>query len=307
MQNSDDDSNDSLEQERIKHAKSENKKSKRKLVESREDAKPGLINVSNKTLNTFLEARKHLQTIRDKSNTQQLTINPDEEVWIFQCPKNIETEDLLGRKLVLPQPLQIIQSKRGHKEFECKLELTKQENHLTVICPTNGFPEAVSVKQAGMISIRERIKLPQRKENGNSDLDSTDRMFLYPTNLKIRHPLLGVNFENIEIKEEADDTTVKSPKKKKVNQSNDRIKIKQEQEEVAVSSSKKEKKRKRPRDSIEIKVEPREDVVVQPSKKQKHNKKARLDEDSDIVNSKDNQLTPTNHKRTSIKIESSLD
>lgn len=306
MQNSDDDSNDSLEQERIKHAKSEKKKSKRKLVESREDLKPGLISVSNKTLSTFLEARKHLKTMRDKSNTQQLTINSDEEVWIFQCPKNIETDDLLGRKLVLPQPLQIIQSKRGHKEFECKLELTKQENHLTVICPTNGFPEAVSVKQAGMISISERIKLPQRKENGNSDLDSTDRRFLYPTNLKIRHPLLGVNFENIEIKEEADDTIVKSPKKKKVNQSNDRIKIKQEPvEEVAVSSSKKEKKRKRQRDSIEIKVEPSEDVVVQPSKKQKHNKKARLDEDSDIVNSKDNQSTPTKHKRTSIKIEES--
>lgn len=310
MENSDDNSNDSSEQERIKHVKAEKKKLKRKLVESREDSKPGLISLSNATLNTFLGARKHLKTVRDKPNTQHyLTINPDEEVWIFQCPKNIETDDLLGRKLVLPQLLQTIQSKRGNKEFECKLELTKQENHLTVICPTNGFPEAVSVKQAGMISIRERMKLPQRKENGNVDPDSTDKLFLYPTNLRIRHPLLGVNFENIEIKEEADDSVIISPKKKKVNghHSNDRIKIKQEPvEELSASSLRKEKKRKRPRDSIEIKQEPSEDALSSPSKKQKHNKKARLDEDSDLVNSKGQPSTPTKHKRTSIKIEPEL-
>lgn len=308
MQNSEDDSNDSTTQERIKHEKSEKKKSKRKLVESREDQKPGLISVSNKMLNAFLEARKHLKTVRDQPDTYHLAINADEEVWIFHCPKNIETDDLLGRKLVLPQPLQIIQSKRGNREFECKLELTKQENHLTVICPTNGYPEAVSVKQAGMIAIRERIKLPQRKENGNGDVDATDNLFAYPTNLKIRHPLLGVNFDNIEIKAEADDSTSMSPKKRKTNgqSSSDRIKIKQEpvEAEVVVASLKKEKKRnKRPRDSIDVKVEPSEDVNCQPSKKHKHNKKARLDDDVDAVQSKGEQATPTKHKRTSIKIE----
>lgn len=308
MQNSDDDSNNSSEQERIRRVKSEKKKSKRKLVESREESKPGLIRVSNQTLDTFLEARQHLKTVRDKSNAQ-LAINADEEVWIFHCPKNIESDDLLGRKLVLPQPIQIIQSKRGNKEYECKLELTKQENHLTLICPTNGFPEAVSVKQAGMISIRERMKLPQPKEPENDDLNSTDKLFSYPTNLKIRHPLLGVNFDNIEIKEEEDDTILISPRKKKSsgNHSNDRIKIKQEpNQELVVSPLKKEKKRnKRPRDSIEIKVEPSDEV--QPSKRPKHNKKARLDESNGLVNSKDS--TSATHKRTSIKVErdSSMD
>lgn len=302
MRNSEDDSNDSSEQERIKRVKSEKKKSKRKLVESREESKPGFGRLSNQTLNTFLEARKHLKTVSDESTTQ-LAINADEEVWIFHCPKNIESDDLLGRKIVLPQPIQIIQSKRGNKEYECKLELTKQENHLTLICPTNGFPEAVSVKQAGMISIRERIKLPQPKETENDDLNSTANLFAYPTNLKIRHPLLGVNFENIEIKEEEDDTILISPRKRKSNgnHSNDKIKIKQEpNHDLVVSPLKKEKKRnKRPRDSIEIKIEPSDEV--QPSKKQKLNKKARLDESDDLVKSKDS--TPIKHKRTSIKIE----
>lgn len=304
MRNSEDDSNDSSEQERVKRVKSEKKKLKRKLVESKEELKPGFINVHNKILNTFLDARKHLNIVRDESNTKHLTINSDEELWIFQCPKNIETEDLLGRKLILPQPIQTIQSKRGNREFECKLELTKQEHHLTVICPTNGLPEAVSVKQAGMIAIRERIILPKPKENGNIDPNSTDKLFLYPTNLKIRHPLLGVNFDNIEIKEEAVDRMIAtSPKKRKSNgrHSNDRIKIKEEPEEEArVSSVTKEKKRnKRPRDSIEIKVEPSEEVEVQPSKRQKHNKKARLDDND----SNNEDSTPTKSKRKSIKTE----
>lgn len=296
MRNSEDDSNDSSEQERVKRVKSEKKKLKRKLVESNEELKHGVINVSNRTLNTFLDARKHLSIASDKSNTQHLTINSDEELWIFQCPKNIETEDLLGRKLILPQPIQTIQSKRGNREFECKLELTKQEHHLTVICPTNGIPEAVSVKQAGMIAIRERIHLPQPKENGNIDPNSTDKLFLYPTNLKIRHPLLGVNFDNIEIKEEADDRMiVTSPKKKKTNgrHSNEGFTIKQEtEEEVRVPSVTKEKKRnKRPRDSIEIKEEP--------SERQKHNKKARLDDND----SNGEESTPNKYNRKSIKTE----
>lgn len=304
MQNSEDDSNDSFVQEHIKRVKSENKNFKRKLVESRPELKPGLISVSNKILDTFLEARKHLKIKRNQSDTQHLKINSDDEVWIFQCPKNMQPDDLLGRKIVLPQPIQIIQSKRGNKEFECKLELTKQEHHLTVICPTNGFPEAVSVKQAGMIAIRERINLPQRKENGNGDLNSTENLFLYPSNLKIRHPLLGVNFENVEIKEERDDTIQMSPKKKKANgrHSADKITIKQEPEEMLSGSSLKiEKKRnKRPRESIEIKVEPNDEALVQPSKRQKHSKKG---DDDTTVNSKSQYSSPTKHKRTSIKVE----
>lgn len=298
-----DDSLESFPQTIIKRDESNKKKSKRKLVESREDLKPGPISVSNDTLDTFLEARKHLKTVRDKSTTHHIKINSDEEVWIFHCPKNIESEDLLGRKIVLPQPIQIIQSKRGNKEFECKLELTKQENHLTLICPTNGFPEAVSVKQAGMISIRDRINLPQRKENGNSELNSADKLFLYPTNLRIRHPLLGVNIDSdrVSIKAEKDDSTLTSPKKKKTsgNHSSDRIKIKQETEEIIASPVKKDKKQnKRSRESVEIKVEPTEDVVDRPSKKHKH-KKARLDQDNEIVKVEKS----TKHKKTSIKIE----
>lgn len=290
-------SNDFAERERIKRVKSEKKKEKRKLVESRDDVRRSSHNVANKALDTFLDERKHLKIVRDKANTSQFKIDADEEVWIFQCPKNIEAEDLLGRKLVLPQPLQIIHSKRGNKEFECKLELTKQENHLTMICPAKGFPEAVSVKQAGMISIRERVKLPQTNENGSIDPNATDKQFYYPTNLKIRHPLLGVNFDNVAIKEEKEDEAVRvTPKKKKSsghNSSTDRIKIKQEpDEEISDFSLKKEKKRnKRPRESFEIKVEP--DEEAQPSKKHKH-KKARLDEYT---------TSSSKQKRASIKIE----
>ncbi|XP_037029194.1 uncharacterized protein LOC119069247 [Bradysia coprophila] len=304
MPNSVDSSNDSSEQERVKRAKSEKKREKRKLVESRADTKPGSTAVSNHTLDTFLDARKHIKTVRDKSTVQPVKISSDEEVWIFQCPKNIETADLLGRKIVLPQPMQIIQSKRGNMEFECKLELTKQEHHLTVICPTNGYPEAVSVKQAGMISIRERIKLPEPKENGSIDTNSTDRQFFYPTNLKIRHPLLGVNFDNIAIKQERDTDSIRiSPKKKRSigHTSSDRIRIKQEpDDEMVVLSTKKDKKRhKRPRESVEIKLEP--DEEVQPSKKHKSNKKIRSDEDTI-----GHIASPTKHKRTSIKIEPDL-
>ncbi|KAG4068032.1 hypothetical protein HA402_010718 [Bradysia odoriphaga] len=72
---------------------------KRKLVESRDDTKLGSITVSNHTLDTFLDARKHIKTVRDKSTAQPVKISSNEEVWIFQCPKNIETEDLLVAKL----------------------------------------------------------------------------------------------------------------------------------------------------------------------------------------------------------------
>lgn len=298
MPHSEDSFNDSSEEEHVKRVKSDKKKEKRKLVESRDDLKPGAIAVSNRTLDTFLEARKHIKTVQDKPTAQPIQISSDEEVWIFQCPKNLETEDLLGRKIVLPQPMQIIQSKRGNREFECKLELTKQEHHLTVICPTNGFPEAVSVKQAGMITIRERIKLPEPKENETTDSNSTDRQFYYPTNLKIRHPLLGVSFDNIVIKQEVDAELVRiSPKKKKSigHTSSDKIRIKQEPDEDLLSTKKEKKRNKRPRESVEIKLEPHDEV--QPSKRHKSSKKHRPDEDNGDI------LSPTKHKRASIKIE----
>lgn len=300
MPNSEDSSNNSSDQEHVKRVKLGKKKEKRKLVESRDDLKPGPIDISNRSLDTFLQARKHIKTVRDKSSAQPIKISADEEVWILQCPKNLDTDDLLGRKIVLPQPMQIIQSKQGNREFECKLELTQQEHHLTVICPTNGFPEAVSVKQAGSISIRERIKLPESKGNDRNDTNATDNQFFYPTNLKIRHPLLGVNFDNIVIKQEVDEDVRISPKKKKSigHTSVDKIRIKQEpsDEEMMVLSTKKEKKsNKRARESVEIKLEPHDDV--QPSKKHKSNKKYRPDEDYSFI------LSPTKHKRTSIKIE----
>lgn len=294
------DSDDSADQEFVKRVlKSEKKKEKRKLVESREDVKPRSNAFSSEAV-AFLDARKeYLKVVDNYPNTQPIQISPNEEVWIFQCPKNIDIDDLLGRKLELPKPFQIIQSKRGNRQYECKVEVTKQENCLTMICPTNGFPEAVSVKQAGLISIRDRVELPQPNENGvDNDADATDKMFYFPTDLKIRHPLLGVNYDLVTIKQEKDDSHVRtSPSKKKKangNHSTDRIKIKEEPEEVEVAVKKEKKRNKRPRESIEIKVEPDDDV--QPSKKQKH-KKARLDEDSGDLESAAKQ------KRTSIKIE----
>lgn len=311
MHSDSDDSTSSKEKVYIKHVKPE-KKSKRKLVEKNKEKKPGLLNVRNTTLDNFLEARKHIKSILDKSTAQHIKINSDEEVWIFQCPKNIEVNDLMGRKLVLSQPVQVIQSKRGNTEFECKLESTKHSNHLTLICPTNGFPEAISVKQAGMITIRERIQLSQPRNYVNGDINSNSvDLFKYPTNLKIRHPLLGVNFDNIEIKEEEDDISISSasPKKKRKqgHDSHNRIEIKQEPDEESLS--KKDKKRKKrlrevSDDDIVIKQEPSGEALSQSSRKEKrHSKKRRLSDGYDVVKIKIEDATPIKHKRTTIKSE----
>lgn len=297
MQSEDDDSTNTSEQVYIKHVKSEKKKSKRKLVETNEERKPGLLNIRNPTLDNFLEARKHIKSIRDKSTTQHINISTDEELWFLQCPKNIDVDDLLGRKLVLSQPVQLIQSKGGNKEFECKLESSKHVSHLTVICPTNGVPEAVSVKQAGMITIRERIEVSQQRNYANSDTNSnsTDQLFKYPTNLKIRHPLLGVNFDNIEIKEEEDDIEMPSPKKKLKHgqNSNEGIEIKQEPDEEFFVSKKEKKRKKIQQDVID------DDIIIkqEPSEVKKHSKKRRHCDDFDVVNIKIEDTTPTKHKR----------
>jgi len=302
------DSSDSSEPVQIKRVNSEKKKSKRKLVESSEDSRPGRFTVRHQALDDFLNDRKHLKINSGESSAQHVTINPDEELWIFQCPKNIEVEELLGRKLDLSQPVQVIQSKKGNKEFECKLELPKYENHLTVILPTNESPEAVSVKQTGMITIRERLNVSKSKRNvtGGNNSNSMEKLFLYPTNLKIRHPLLGVDFDKIEIKEEEDDSFVSSSSKKenkrkkdRHHDSSDRIQIKKEPDvEIVVSSSKSEKKRKkRPRedsdDTIQIKQEPdEEEIIFESPKKDKHSKKIRLS-DRDIIKIKTEDATPT--------------
>jgi len=289
-----------------------------------DNGEPRSINVQNRALRKFFELRKHL-TI-DESNTEEIKIDSDEELWILKCPKNTDPEDLLGRKLDLTEPVQVIQSKHKNKTFDCTMELEKPQKYLTLICPTNGFPEAVSVKQAGTITIQEQSTLPQLNGSISSTTDSTSKeIFSLPTNLKIRHPLHGLHSDDIEIKEEeeTDDSYVSSPKKEgkrkksRAPDSSNTIQrfIKQEPDEKStVPSSKREENSKKKReDNSDIiqrstKQEPDEETPVSssPSKQEKKSKKKRED-NSDVIQHfikqepKEESSSPPNREKKSKK------
>lgn len=112
-------------------------------------------------------ARK--QTPLDAEDLPQL--GDDEEVWLIQCPHDVNIEQLVGLKLNLDG--QRHKAKREKVPLEYESETLHKERFLTVMCKSNERRPShrmVSLKPAGLIRVQAKLEVKTMRPTLKIDL-----------------------------------------------------------------------------------------------------------------------------------------
>lgn len=172
-------------------------------------------------LKLFLEKRPDLTLKTPTKKHPDIKVYSEEEVFILQCHNSIAPEELLGQKIFL----------RGRTEIEengleFSVEKIPEEASKTVTLVSSqekGHLRAETFPVVGKITISQMIEEPIITYNASQDNAHEE----FPTNLKVRHPLLGADFEktlseNIVIKQESPEIEVVQTSQKRQKRKRDR-------------------------------------------------------------------------------------
>lgn len=210
--------------------------------------------------------------------TDGVDIGPDDEVWLLQCPKTIDIDALINRKIKIP-------GKTHHEHIESVAEGYSKQQNVTLATTSNRGYTIKTVPVSGRIFIRERLKIQNLDETQNESLTNPNKgseRIKFPDDLKIRHPLHGADYE-------------------------DKIEVKPavaERLKQATRTSSKVKKQKRNRSGVErrtvevarIKQEENNEVVVKKEKKRKRKHEDSAEEDSTHKSKKIKTAENVDHK-----------
>lgn len=155
-----------------------------------------------KSLATYLDKRPHIKVLSANRNPTALAkpkLSDDEEVWLVQCPKNVPIENLIDKTLKLNGRRHVLSDDITSKSYEYYADKAvavaddENDHFYTAICKSeqNDCHQAFSFRSAGVIRFKE--ELAAADAGGIVDLVGPQRV-PYPTELKVRHPLLGVHF-----------------------------------------------------------------------------------------------------------------
>lgn len=155
-----------------------------------------------KSLATYLDKRPHIKVLSANRNPTALAkpkLSDDEEVWLVQCPKNVPIENLIDKTLKLNGRRHVLSDDTTSKSYEYYADKAaavaddENDHFYTAICKSeqNDCHQAFSFRSAGVIRFKE--ELAAADAGGIVDLVGPQRV-PYPTELKVRHPLLGVHF-----------------------------------------------------------------------------------------------------------------
>lgn len=163
-------------------------------VHSTASPKPTKQRYESTILNKYLE-NGSLKVLTANRNPPALTrqdISTEDEVWLFQCPHSVDVEKLVGTKLKLNSQQHIVLADDSTK-FEYHSESPVTNQYYTVISKSaeKDKHEAYSFRAAGVVRIQHEI--PEPLHCGAAEI--VDLKVPYPQNLKVRHPLLGFEFE----------------------------------------------------------------------------------------------------------------
>lgn len=151
------------------------------------------------TLSKYLkngpQPSQHLKMLTANRNPPALTrqgIKTEDEVWLFQCPQSVDVEKLVGNKLKLNSHQNLVNADATSK-FEYHSESPVNQFYTVISKSEDKIKhEAFSFKAAGVVRIQHEIP-----ELVHCDLVEAVKVNVpYPQNLKIRHPLLGFQFED---------------------------------------------------------------------------------------------------------------
>lgn len=146
-----------------------------------------------------------------KGNFFMEDLSSDDEVYTFQCPTDFSVETLLKVNVDLNEVTQI--KEKSGEVFNMKL-LESESKTITCAMPSKKKEGTLAViPLVGHIIIQKDTNIPDVNLNRGEDDDKV----AYPTDLKVRHPLLGANWENYlyeNVKKRKRNHDESSPKKK---------------------------------------------------------------------------------------------
>lgn len=172
-------------------------------------------------------------------------IADDDEVWLCEIPHDIDVKQLVGKTIRLGGTSKTIHTTDG-QHLECVSEVQKSDNEADkvnrlslVVQNTNAQLSIRNVDVLGRLTFRQKLadntQEPIEIENNISYKAGTD----FPTNLRVRHPLHGFQFDKfVELNE-----TVKQ----KLKDSSNNVESEDESKKIVVKTEKETPKKTRKR------------------------------------------------------------
>lgn len=213
--------------------------------------------------------------IREELHPDPLPFNPDddEEVFLLQVPKGFNVQGLVGKKINLQKKTKLQSTENGPSKAMEIIRTRGGEGDLPVQLVTqvaaNGQQILKPVTATGMLILREAVK---ETEMDNDELEeflnkfdeAENGVIRLPTDLKVRHPLLGADYkEELASRAQAMISAMK--------------RIKQEK----VTSPKKAKKRKAPKET-KLVEEGQQEGEDEPQPEKKRRKKKTMETTADL-------------------------
>lgn len=183
-------------------------------------------------------------------------LSSDDEVWLFQAPASLDVTQLVGQSLKLGSRNSTVSV--SNEKIECVSEKYDDPKAMAIICPQrNAQLSLVSFNPAGRVLLRSNINDENEEAISFDELTSTVKV-PFPANLKVRHPLHGIDFEK-KIKVDPD--------------------VKSKLQDAQIASLKKPRAKKIKRETVDEDADVRMDVTPDTSPKKK-TKKRKLEVDN---------------------------
>lgn len=197
--------------------------------------------IGAKLKNFFISENSNLTEleIKEAAFAELHEITGDDEVWLVQCPTNLETSNLLNNKIKLP-------GKTSLENLETIAVEYKNPKTLTFGCKRKKNYSLKNINFDGSIVIREKLQTVKKEKE--FELPKQEKV-PFPDNLKERHPLLGYRFEesitlpgNVLAKLKKAEGNFRPEKKSSISEI---IKIEETDDEVLFVKTEKRKSKKR--------------------------------------------------------------
>lgn len=140
-------------------------------------------------LEQFLD-RKEFTLVTDVGRCK---VSEEDDVWLVQCPQNLDINSLAGLNFLQKDKNNF---KIGNSSYECVASKDNNRDKLSLLIPPtepSGNYKMNTLELNGVFFIRERV----HNINDIEVCEQPAEKVPFPSNLKKRHPLLGVNYHKI--------------------------------------------------------------------------------------------------------------
>jgi len=135
--------------------------------------------------------RKEFSLVKEVSKCK---VTEDDDVWLMQCPQNLDIHSLVGLDFLQKDKNNF---KIGNSSYECVASKNNKRDKLSLLLPptepSGDYYKMNTFELNGVFFIRERVHSTNDIEKCEQPMEKV----AFPSNLKKRHPLLGVKYKKI--------------------------------------------------------------------------------------------------------------